>query len=162
MTDIHPIQLFFSSHHPLARKVNATFEGSKGGTVMVEITATPDFVQNRKSGTLHSGFSTIILDSIMGGAVMGSMSKLMPIATIGLSMHHLRRASANETIKGKAVCVDVHNDVAYVTGELFGENGEPVAIASGTFMIGTRGTSIREKSSGSNAPDKTKLEESRI
>jgi acyl-coenzyme A thioesterase PaaI-like protein len=148
--------MFFSSHHPLANKVQATFDGSIGGTVYVQIEATPDLVQRPSDNSLHSGFATIILDSIMGGAVMGTLKQLMPIATIGLSMHHMRRAIAGETLKGKAICTGTHNDVAYVTGELLGENGEPVAIASGTFMIGTRGTSIRSKS------DKAKTEASRI
>ena len=145
MTDMHPIQMFFSSHHPLASKVNASFEGSKGGTVHVQIEATPDLVQHKGSGRLHSGFATIILDSIMGGAVMGTLAQLMPIATIGLSMHHLRRPVVGEKLKGKAECTGTHNDIAYVTGELHGEDGAPVAIASGTFMLGTRGTSIRDK-----------------
>ena len=69
----------------------------------------------------------------------------MPIATVGLSMHNLRRPVAGEVLTGQAVCTGVHNHLAYVTGELNGENGEKVAIASGTFMLGTRGTSIREK-----------------
>lgn len=156
MSDQHPIQLFFSGHHPLASKVNATFEGSKGGEVFVQIEAPDGLVHDVETGALHSGFSTIILDSIMGGAVMGTLKQLMPIATIGLSMHHLRRPIAKEHMTGKAICTSVHNDVAYVTGELFGENGDPLAIASGTFMIGTRGTSIRSKS------DQDQKTESRI
>ncbi len=156
MSDQHPIQLFFSSHHPLASKVNATFEGSVGGTVFVQIEAAEGLVHDVSSGALHSGFSTIILDSIMGGAVMGTLEQLMPIATIGLSMHHLRRPIVGEKLKGKAHCTNVHNDVAYVTGELTSESGEPLAIASGTFMIGTRATSIRSKS------EKDQRAESRI
>lgn len=148
MTTPHPIQLFFSSHHPLAGKMEASFEGSTGGTVKVEITASPDLVHDRENATLHSGFATIVLDSIMGGAVMGTLRELQPIATIGLSVHHLRRPVAGEKLKGSAVCSSTHNDVAYVTGSLMGEDGETVAIASGTFMIGTRGTSIRTRGEG--------------
>lgn len=156
MQDMHPIQMFFSSHHPLANKIQASFEGSKGGTVHVQIEAQKDLVQNVEKSTLHSGFATIILDSIMGGAVMGTLSQLMPIATIGLSMHHMRRAVMGEKLTGKAVCTGTHNDIAYVTGELLGADGQPIAIASGTFMLGTRGTSIRKKS------EENKSVESRI
>lgn len=145
MNDMHPIQMFFSSHHPLASKVNATFEGSEGGIVFVQIQGADGLVYDGKTNRVHSGFATIVLDSIMGGAVMGSLEQLMPIATIGLSMHHMRRAIAGEKITGKAECTQIYKDVAYVTGELTGENGDPLAIASGTFMIGTRATSIRSK-----------------
>lgn len=146
MTDLHPIQVFFSSHHPLASKVQADFTGSAGNTVRVCIEAPQDLVHDPETASLHTGFATIVLDSIMGGAVMGSLEKLVPIATVGLSVNHLRRPSAGETIKGNAICVSVHNSLAYVTGELFDKNEEPVAIATGTFMIGTRATSIRDRS----------------
>ncbi|MGB7285414.1 MAG: PaaI family thioesterase [Salaquimonas sp.] len=147
MSDLHPIQMFFSSHHPLASKVNASFEGSVGGKVLIEIEALDSFIRDEKTRILHSGFATIILDSIMGGAVMGMLTKVQPIATIGLSMHHLRKPVAGEHISGHAHCTAIYNDVAYVTGELHDQNGEAIAIANGTFMIGTRGTSIREKAS---------------
>lgn len=140
---MHPIQMFFSSHHPMARGLQADFSGSEGDTVKIAIHA-PD-VFDGGNGRMHSGFATIVLDSIMGGAVMGTLEKMMPIATVGLSIHHLRKAEVGEAIVGGAVCTGVHNDLAYVTGELTTQDGEKLAIASGTFMIGTRGTSIREK-----------------
>ena len=145
MNALHPIEVFFSSHHPLASKVNANFTGSLAGTVLVCIEASPELVLDEEAQTLHTGFATIVLDSIMGGAVMGSLDKLMPIATVGLSINHLRRPASGEKLNGKAVCTAIHNDLAYVTGELNGADGKPVAIASGTFMLGTRGTSIRSK-----------------
>ncbi len=141
----HPIEMFFSHHHPLSAKLDASFEGSDGGTVKIRIVSPKAFVSGEAGDDLHSGFATIVLDSIMGGAVMGTLTQFMPIATVGLSMHHLRRPKADETLVGQAICVGVHNHLAYVTGELNGEDGEKVAIASGTFMLGTRGTSIREK-----------------
>ena len=146
MPTVHPIQLFFSSSHPLASKVDADFEGSVGGLVKIKIAASADFVHDARGSRLHTGFATIVLDSMMGGAVMGSLEKLQPIATIGLSVHHLRRPDAGEMISGYSKCTDIYNDIAYVTGALNGEDGTPIAVASGTFMIGTRGTSIRQKS----------------
>jgi len=139
----HPIELFFSSSHPLAAKLETSFDGSKGGLVKIRILSPKSF--QSEPGSLHSGFATIILDSIMGGAVMGILTRVMPIATVGLSIHHLRRPVVGETLTGQALCTGVHNDLAYVTGELTGEDGEKTAIASGTFMLGTRATSIREK-----------------
>ncbi len=138
----HPIEMFFSNHHPLAKGLSADFTGSLGGNVKLLLDA-PHVFDGGK-GTMHSGFATIVLDSIMGGAVMGMLEKLQPIATVGISIHQLRKARVGEAIKGVACCTRVHNDIAYVTGELT-SGEEKIAIASGTFMIGTRGTSIREK-----------------
>lgn len=143
----HPIELFFSERHPLSRHVKASFTGSRGDTVRVSVEAPAAFVGEISSGTLHSGFATIVLDSIMGGAVMGVLTKITPIATVGLSCHHLRRPKQGEKLRGEAVCRRVHNDLAYVTGELRTETGEVLAFASGTFMTGTRATPIRERDS---------------
>jgi acyl-coenzyme A thioesterase PaaI-like protein len=145
MSDLHPIELFFSSSHPLSAKLEASFEGSRGGLVKIRILSPEIFRSDTQTRSLHSGFATIVLDSIMGGAVMGTLTQVMPIATVGLSIHHLRRPQAGETLTGEAFCTGLYNDLAYVTGELSGEDGAKVAIASGTFMLGTRGTSIREK-----------------
>lgn len=147
---VHPIELFFSKAHPISSYLDVAFEGAEGGTVRVRVTGSPSFIRDNRTGELHSGFATLVLDSIMGGSVMGVLEILQPIATVGLSVNHLRRANSGETVLGKAVCTGVHGDLAYVTGELVSaDHGDVLAIATGTFMIGTRRTSIRDRQSES-------------
>ena len=146
MADIHPIEAFFSSNHPMSEFVDADFAGSKGGKVIAKFTACYAFVRDAESCELHTGFLTIVLDSIMGGAVMGVLEKVQPIATIGLSVHHLRRPQSGEKLTARAECTKIFDDVAYITGEAHSaETGEPLALASGTFMIGTRATPIGDR-----------------
>lgn len=143
MSDHHPIHFFFSSHHPLWKTIKFDFSGSKDDTVLVK-TAAPEILRyNDEDNRVHTGFSTLLLDTIMGGAVMGVLSKIEPIATVGLATNHLRRADIGEVITGKAVCNGIYNNLAYVSGELTSEAGEILALSTGTFMIGTRSTSIR-------------------
>lgn len=146
MSGKHPIELFFSSAHPISAYVAPDFSGSQGGTVHLTMDAPAHFIRDSESGVLHTGFVTIVLDSVMGGAVMGAMEKLQPIATVGLSVHHMRRPVAGEKLRGKALCTRIYNDLAYVSGEMsVADTGEPLALASGTFMIGTRATPIGER-----------------
>ncbi len=150
----HPIELFFSSAHPMSEYVDADFTGSAGGTVKLTLEASDHFVRDGETGEVHTGFLTVVLDSIMGGAVMGVLEKLQPIATVGLSVHHLRRPRAGEAICGEAQCTSTYNDLAYVTGEILSaDSGELLAMASGTFMIGTRATPIGDKAKQSRAKE---------
>jgi len=142
----HPIDLFFSEAHPLTAYVSPDFSGTSGSHVVFTLNAPDHFIQDSKTGELHTGFATIVLDSVMGGSVMGVMTEFKPIATVGLSVSHLRRPIAGEKITGEASCDGVYEGLAYVKGELRDGDGEPLAIASGTFMIGTRATSIRDRS----------------
>jgi acyl-coenzyme A thioesterase PaaI-like protein len=149
MTYQHPIQYFFSTHHPMCRFISADFTGSAGGKVLISAKTPSALEAEASGGVVHSGFATVILDSIMGGAVMGVLTKVQPIATIGMSVHHLRRPAIDEPILGWANCERIHNDVAYASGELKSADGEILAFGSGTFMLGTRGTSIRHRTKDS-------------
>jgi len=71
--------------------------------------------------------------------VLGQIKMLQPIATVGLTVQHMRRAVRGE----KLVCVGhmegIHHDMAYLSGHLkTAEAGEVLSTATGTFMIGTR------------------------
>lgn len=144
---LHPIERFFSADHPISRFINGSFEGSKDGYVVVNLTAPEALIHQKQTGLLHSGFALIVLDSIMGGAAMGTPGARFPLATVNLSINDLRRPRAGERLKGEANCVSIYNDLAYIKAELVSlEKGDVIAIASGTFMIGTRASSIREKS----------------
>lgn len=146
MTGKHPIELFFSDAHPITAYVDPQFTELDGGTIGFEMDAPAHFIRGEADGTLHTGFVTIVLDSVMGGAVMGVMEKLQPIATVGLSVHHLRRPVSGERLRGRAVCTGIYSDLAYVTGQVTNADGsETLALASGTFMIGTRATPIGER-----------------
>ncbi len=145
---MHPIEMFFSEHHPLSQFVKADFSGSEAGHTKAFLVAAGAFAE-ADGVTVHTGFSTYMLDTLMGGAVMGILQKVQPIATVGLAISHMRRPNGGEPIHGSASCKGVYQDLAYVTGEFRSEADEVLAIASGTFMIGTRATSIRNKTEDS-------------
>ena len=142
----HPIISFFSNPHPLAKYLTFEFGTCEGGNVEVFTKAAPSFVRNVENGELHTGYATILLDSILGGAVFGMLETPVPIATVSLSINHLRRPEVGEKLHSTAQCSGVYNSLAYVSGKIESKkSGDVIAIATGTFMIGTTNTSIREK-----------------
>jgi len=145
MPQMHPIEYFFSENHPMSQYVKCNFTGSIGGKIEFATEAPAAFVRSPETGELHSGFASVVLDTIMGGAVMGVLTKVQHIATIGMTIHHRKRPIAGQSLSGSAHCRGVHNDIAFVTSELKSADDEILAFASGTFMIGTTATSIRNR-----------------
>ena len=139
MADMHPAERFFSAQHPINAYLKVRFVGVDETTLSVELEAPEAFVVDPSTREVHSGLATLVLDTVMGGAAMGTMKVIRPIATTGLTVQHLRRAKAGEALVCKAVKVGEHSQIAHMTGELRSrENGDILTTATGTFMLGTR------------------------
>ena len=139
MKQLHPIQRFFSKGHPITEFVSLEFEGIRDGVLTVGIRPSDAFVFEQKSNVLHSGMATLVLDSVMGGTVMGELEQLQPIATAGLTVQHLRRPQLGEYLQCQTVFMGIHNDLAHVNAQLVVKDTQEVlSTATGTFMIGTR------------------------
>jgi acyl-coenzyme A thioesterase PaaI-like protein len=139
MEHVNPAERFFSSQHLVNAFLKIRYRGIDGNTLTVDLVGAPEFVIDAQSGTLHTGFATLALDTVMGGAVIGTMEKIQPIATAGLTTQHMRRPKSGERLVCQAKCEGFDGDVAHITGVLASaETGETLATAIGTFMIGTR------------------------
>ncbi len=91
-------------------------------------------------GRVHSSLLTIILDSMLGITVFTALEKLAPIATVNLRTDYLATPEAGKRAVCSATCIDISNEIARVNGELrLEDNNELLAVASGAFMVGTRG-----------------------
>lgn len=139
MEQKHPLELFFSSQHPLSRYLSVRVTEASGGVVAVATEVSENFVSDPESGEVHSGFATLVIDSVFGGAVMGGIEKLQPIATTGLTVQHMRRARRGEKLVCNARLEGIYHGIAYVAGNLaVADSGEVLSTAIGTFMVGTR------------------------
>ncbi len=91
-------------------------------------------------GKVHGTLFTIILDSILGITVFTALEQLTPIATVNLRTDYIGAADAGARAVCTAACIDVSGEIARVSGELRLERDNALlAVASGAFMVGTRG-----------------------
>ena len=142
----HPAQLLFSEKHPLTAILNMVFEGSEARTLTVSLEA-PETFADVNGEMLHTGFSTLILDTIMGACAIGELEKLMPIATVKLNCNHLGRARVGEALTCMAIYDGEENGLAYVSGRIVGGPEQRlIAKAVGTFMLGTAAKPLTVKS----------------
>ncbi len=108
------------------------------GQATFALTLSPAFAGS--DGFIHGGLCTIVLDSIFGLTVFTAMEEVKPIATINLRTDYVSRAMPGARVRCAAICEAVDDDVAYVSGKLtLEESGGLIAVASGAFMIGTKG-----------------------
>ena len=95
-------------------------------------------VGNPKTGVLHGGVITSMMDACCGAAVFMALDEPMAIATLDLRIDYLRPAIPHETVFAATHCYKVTRNVAFVRGVAYhGSEDDPIASAAGTFMLGT-------------------------
>lgn len=92
------------------------------------------FVGDPRTGVIHGGVVTTLLDSCCGAAVMGYGQPKVPTATIDLRIDYMRPASPGETLVATAKCYRVTSSVVFVKAiAQDGVKETPVATATGAF-----------------------------
>ena len=81
-TDKHPIEQYFSFKHPLTQFLPMEYVGLEDGLLTMNIDVPGHFVAEPATGAVHSGFATLVLDTVLGGAVLGHIKLSQPIATV--------------------------------------------------------------------------------
>jgi uncharacterized protein (TIGR00369 family) len=115
----------------------------------------PSLVGNPKTGVVHGGVITALLDTLCGMVVMASVPDDTPVATLDLRIDYLRPARPGEEIRAQAECYKVTENVAFARGLAYHDTvGDPIANATATFMLTGTGFSVARAISGASGPQK--------
>ncbi len=117
---------------PLNAFLNVTTEDLENGRVRLCMAAGPEW--KNEVGLIHGGAMALLLDGAMGRATARTLATNETCATIHLSVQFLAIARAG-TLCAEAWVVKRGRRVAFVEGECCGDDGEPVARATGTWAI---------------------------
>jgi uncharacterized protein (TIGR00369 family) len=99
-----------------------------------------DLIGDTRSGVVHGGVITALLDSLGGLVAMSSVPDGTAVATLDLRIDYLRPATPGEAIRATAECHTVTKHVAFVRGAAYDESAtDPIAHCTGAFMIGATG-----------------------
>ena len=141
----HPAEYLFSEGHPLTASMKMKFIPVGENALRVELNA-PDSFADRDNTHTHSGFATLLLDTVLGSCAIGKLEKMQPIATIKLTCNHLQKIEVKEPIYCLAEWKGEENSVSYISGEIRRQSNDTViSTAIGTFMIGTASRPLEEK-----------------
>ncbi len=106
------------------------------GAAVVSMPYSAKLIGDPKTGVVHGGAVSALMDTSCGAAVMSHPSQPAGTATMDLRIEYLRAAKPGQTITTHATCYHVTRSVAFVRATAMDEDTKnPVATATGTFTV---------------------------
>ncbi len=142
---IHPALLLFTDKHPLTASMNMQFLPEGENSLRVKVDA-PESFADADQKHIHTGFHTLLLDTVLGSCAIGKLKQMQPIATIKLNCNHIRKVKIGEPLDCLATWNGEENSISYFSGDIRRRSdGVLVSTAIGTFMVGTASRPLSEK-----------------
>jgi uncharacterized protein (TIGR00369 family) len=121
---------------PHGKELGMTILSIGDGEAVMSVPYNPRLVGDPKTGVLHGGVVTTLLDSCCGAAVMCHPTNALGTATIDLRIDYMRPARPGEPVTAHATCFRATRNVAFVRAVAYDETeDDPVATASGSFTL---------------------------
>ena len=124
----------FFMNLPFSKFLGLTLDRLGNGEATMTMPYQKKLIGDPKSGVIHGGVVTTLLDSCCGAAVMTAGDPKFPTATIDLRIDYMRPAEPLRLIKADAKCYRVTTSVVFVRATAQdGTKETPVATATGAF-----------------------------
>lgn len=120
---------------PHATELGIQFVAVGPGTATLSLPYSKKLVGDAKTGVVHGGAVTTLLDQACGLAAFAGFDTLGALATLSLRIDYQRAAKPFETIIGTAECYKTTKHVAFLRAVAHdGDESDPIATAQATFM----------------------------
>ena len=124
---------------PHSRALGMQLTDIGGGSAEITMAYDERFVGDPKTGVIHGGAVSALMDTCCGAAVMSHPDAPAGTATIDLRIEYMRAATPGQAITTRATCYHITRNVAFVRATAVDEDTDnPVASASGAFTVEER------------------------
>lgn len=121
---------------PHARALGMRFDLLSDDGAEIALPWREDLVGDPRSGVIHGGVISALMDTCCGAAVMAHPTGARSTATIDLRIDYMRPATPGQLIRARASCYHVTRSVAFVRAVAMDDDSlRPVASATGAFTI---------------------------
>ncbi len=121
---------------PHAKALGLTLTHIGEGEAEISMPYNEDLIGDPRTGVIHGGAVSAMLDTCCGAAVMSHPSAPGGTATIDLRIDYMRAATPGQSITTRATCYQITRNVAFVRATAMDDDQErPVAAASGAFTV---------------------------
>ena len=126
----------FTEVIPHASALGMELTKIEAGRVEISMPYSPQLVGDPKTGVIHGGAVSAVMDTCCGAAVMSHPRNPTATATIDLRIDYMRPATPGQSIVTRAHCYHITRSVAFVRAQAFDDDLEnPVATATGAFTV---------------------------
>ena len=121
---------------PHARALGMSLDKLGEGEAAVSMAWNADFVGDPRTGTIHGGVISALMDTSCGAAVLAHPAAASSTATIDLRIDYMRAATPEQRITAHAICYHITRSVAFVRAQAFDDDREnPITTATGAFTL---------------------------
>ena len=121
---------------PHARALGMRFDMLSDDGAEIALPWREDLVGDPRSGVIHGGVISALMDTCCGAAVMAHPTGARSTATIDLRIDYMRAAVPGQVIRARANCYHVTRTVAFLRAVAMDDDeSRPVASATGAFTI---------------------------
>ncbi len=128
---------------PHNKALGLKFVDFEGATAWLKLPYDERLVGNPHTGILHGGAITSMLDAACGAAVFLKLQAFSPIATLDLRIDYLKSGQAGRDVLCRTECYKLTRHIAFARGiAYYDDESDPIACATGTFAVKTKGPPI--------------------